>query len=134
MFRRLLLVAPVLALIGCAQPRPAADSSAAAVNTVVFFTPDSAALDPAARDAVTQAADIAKQRPGASVRVRGYAAPDAGSAQFNQSLARTRAEAVADALVTAGIPRSRLGMESRGAVPYDLMPTESRRVEILIGS
>lgn len=132
MFRRLLLAAPLLAIVGCAQTRPG--PAPAAVNTVVFFTPDSAALDPAARDAVAKAADAAKQRADATVHVRGFAAPDAGSAQFNNSLSRTRAEAVADALVTAGVPRSRLSMESRGAVPYDLMPTESRRVEIVVGN
>ena len=40
---------------------------------------------------------------------------------------------LADALVQAGVPRIKITMETRGAVAYELMPTESRRVEILIG-
>ena len=129
MFRRPLLAYLLLAVAGCAQG-PAAPQ---AQTTVVFFTADSASLDSSAQAAISQAADVAKQRPNSVVRIRGFAAPDAGSAAYNRSLSRTRAEAVADALTAAGVPRSQLNMETRGAVSYDLMPTESRRVEIVVG-
>ncbi len=126
-------LAPVmLTIAGCAQtstqPAPAAST------VVVFFTADSASLDPSALEAIQQAAATAKQRPNATVRVRGFAAPDSGSTAFNRSLSRTRAEGVVDALVSAGVPRLQVKIETRGAVAYDLMPTESRRVEIVVGT
>ena len=67
------------------------------------------------------------------MQVRGFAAPDAGTAEFNKVLAQARAQNVADALVTAGVPKSRIQITSRGAVSFSLMPTESRRVEIVVG-
>ena len=126
------LLAPTVLLISsCAQTQtqPATTTS----TVVVFFTADSAALDSAAQAAIQQAAATAKQRPNATVRVRGFASPDAGSAAFNQSLSQTRAQGVVDSLVNAGVPRIQISTETRGAVPYELMPTESRRVEIVIG-
>lgn len=130
MFRRSLFAVCLLTIAGCAQTSPVP----ATRTVVVFFTADSAALDQAAQSAITEASSLAKQRPNAVVHVRGFTAPDAGSPAFNRSLANTRAQGVADALVQAGVPRSQLSMETRGAVAYELMPTESRRVEVLIGS
>ena len=129
MFRRSLFAACLLTIAGCAQTTPAPTRR----TVVVFFTADSAALDQAAQSAIAEAADSAKRQPNAAVHIRGFAAPDAGSPAFNRSLANTRAQGVADALVQAGVPRMQLTMETRGAVGYELMPTESRRVEILIG-
>ena len=129
MDRRFLLAAPIFALAGCAQM-----ATPAPRTVVVFFTADSASLDPAAQAAIQQAAEAVRTNPSAIVHVRGFAAPDSGSAAFNKSLSETRAQAVADALVNAGVSRGRLRMESRGAVPFDLMPTEARRVEIVIGN
>ena len=136
MFRRYLLAAclivPSLSLIaGCAQT--SSQVAPATATTVVFFTADSAALDSAAQGAIQQAAETAKQRPTATVHVRGFSAPDAGSTAFNLSLGRTRAEGVVDALANAGVPRSQISSETRGAVAFDLMPMESRRVEIVVG-
>lgn len=129
MFRRHLLAVSLLAIAGCAQNQPALTT----VTVVVFFTADSAALDTSAQAAIEQAAMTAVQRPNATVHVRGFAAPDSGSAAFNRSLSNTRAQAVADALVQAAVPRIQIRLETRGAVAYDLMPTESRRVEIVVG-
>lgn len=136
MFRRSLLAACLIApslsiLAGCAQT--ASQTAPKTSTVVVFFTADSASLDPAAQDAIQQAAMTAKQRPNASVHVRGFSAPDAGSAAFNNALSQTRAQGVVDALVNAGVPRIQISVETRGAVAFELMPTESRRVEILIG-
>jgi outer membrane protein OmpA-like peptidoglycan-associated protein len=121
-------VLPLLALAACQTPEPAP-----APVTVVFFNADSAALDEGAQAIVAQAAGMAKERPAEPVRVRGFAAPDTGTAAFNKALAATRAQHVADHLAEAGVPRSRIRIESRGAVPFDSFPTESRRVEIVIG-
>jgi outer membrane protein OmpA-like peptidoglycan-associated protein len=129
MRRRLAFAAlPLLVLAACQAPAPAP-----APVTVVFFTADSASLDTDAQAIVVQAAGLAKERPSAPVRVRGFAAPDAGTAAFNKALAGLRAQHVADHLAEAGVPRGRIRIESRGAVPFDSFPTESRRVEIVIG-
>ncbi|TCZ61372.1 OmpA family protein [Roseicella aquatilis] len=132
MRRRLALaVLPLLALAAC-QPAPPPPASRAA--TVVFFTEDSAGLDDNARSIIEQAAAQAMQRPGAPVRVRGFTAPEAGTGAYNKALAATRAQHVADHLAAAGVARDRIRIEPRGAVPYESYPTESRRVEIVIGS
>ena len=68
------------------------------------------------------------------VRVLGFAGSAAGTAAFNRDLARTRAQAVMDGLVAAGVPASRVSMGDRAAVPFEQMPTEARRVEIVFGS
>ncbi|MEN0074230.1 MAG: OmpA family protein [Paracraurococcus sp.] len=131
MRRRLALAAlPLLALAACQQPEPA---PAPAPVSVVFFNADSAALDDNAVGVIEQAAAVAGQRPGQPVRVRGFAAPDSGTGAFNKALATARAQQVADRLVEAGVERGRVRIEPRGAVPFDSMPTESRRVEIVIG-
>lgn len=131
MRRRLVLAAlPVLALAACQAPDPGP-----AAATVVFFNQDSAALDENGTAVVAQAAAQAKARPGQIVRVRGFAANTAGTAGFNQALSAARARHVADHLAEAGVERSRIRIESRGAIaPSDpAFPTEARRVDILIG-
>ena len=129
MRRRLVLAAPILLLAGCMQPA----SSTQAQTSVVFFTADSAGLDDPAQTTIRQSAAIAAANPSAPVQVRGFAAPDTGTAEFNKTLAQARAQNVADALVAAGVPKSRIQITSRGAVSFSLMPTESRRVDIVIG-
>ena len=127
--RRHLLLAALPLLLAACQTTPAAPPS----RTVVFFNADSAALDENAQEIIRQAADLGKGRPGDTVRVRGFAAPDTGSKAFNKDLAQTRAQHVADHLAASGIPQSRIKIESRGAVPFESFPTESRRVDIVIG-
>jgi outer membrane protein OmpA-like peptidoglycan-associated protein len=101
---------------------------------VVFFTDDSAAMGPEARAVVAEAAERARARPGVPVSVRGFAAPEANtSPAFGRSLAETRARAVADALVANGVSRDRVRIEPRGATSFEMMPVESRRVEIHVG-
>jgi outer membrane protein OmpA-like peptidoglycan-associated protein len=99
---------------------------------VVFFAGDSAELDAPARAVVANAAGLARRHPELPVRVLGFASPAGASAQ-NRALAEARARAVVEALVAAGVPAGRIGVEPRGEVPFAQMPPESRRVEIHIG-
>jgi outer membrane protein OmpA-like peptidoglycan-associated protein len=129
MRRRFLFAAlPLLGLAACQMP-----SSGPAPRTVVFFTADSAALDENATALVADAAERARARRTAPVRVRGFAAPDTGTPAYNRSLAEARAQTVTDALVANGIDRSRIRLQPRGEVPFEMYPTESRRVEIILG-
>jgi outer membrane protein OmpA-like peptidoglycan-associated protein len=114
MRRRLALAAlPALLLAAC-QPQPTTPN----YPMNVFFTADSASLDDAARQVIADAAKQAAARPNSFVKVRGFAAPDSGSGAYNRSLAETRARGVGDALVAAGVPANRIGIEPRGAVPF----------------
>ncbi|HYZ31769.1 MAG TPA: OmpA family protein [Crenalkalicoccus sp.] len=131
MLRRPFLALPALMALAACQ-RPAAPA-AGARRASVFFTQDSAGLDESSQATIAEAARAAAASPGAPVTVLGFAAPDTGTTAFNRTLAQARAQNVADALVAAGVPASRIRIQSRGAVPFDLVPTESRRVEIVIG-
>ncbi len=124
--RTLFAAAPVLLAAACtsAPPPPA--------PIAVFFTADSATLDPEAETLVRSAADAAKARPGMDVVVLGFAGPSGGLA-YNVALSNTRAQHVADLLVREGVARTRIRISPRGPVPFEAMATESRRVEIRIG-
>ena len=125
---------PLLAALAACQSRSGAEAARQRALPVVFFTDDSAAMGPEARAVVAEAAERARARPGAPVAVRGFAAPDnASSPLFGRALAEARARNVADALVADGVPRDRIRVQPRGNVPFEMMPVESRRVEIHIG-
>jgi outer membrane protein OmpA-like peptidoglycan-associated protein len=119
------------ALAACGAPRPEAATRSEVL--VVFFTEDSAALNESGLAILRGAADAAKANPRAPVAVLGFAGP-AGSVGFNQALSDARARQVADHLVEYGVERSRIAIRPRGPVPFELIPTESRRVEIRIGA
>lgn len=129
MRRRVLLALP--ALLGLAACQTGGTAPQEPVR-VVFFTEDSAALGDSALAVVADAAALAKASPDAPVRVLGFAGP-AGSRGFNRALSDARARNVADTLVAQGIPMARIRITPRGPVPFEMMPTESRRVEIRVG-
>ena len=131
MRRRRLLPLPLLALPVLAGCEMSPRQSQAPVP-VVFFTEDSAALGEEAKGVIAEAATRARANPGQPVTVLGFAGP-AGSAGYNRALSDARARAVADALVADGVAPGRLSIRPRGEVPYEMIPTESRRVEIRIG-
>lgn len=64
--------------------------------------------------------------------VTGYADPR-GTEQYNQKLGKSRAESIADVLASAGVPRSRMSIESEGEQQASSTKSEwptDRRVEI----
>jgi len=129
--RRRVLLAALLPVLGACQ-MPQGEATQAPVP-VVFFTEDSAALSDSGRATVAEAARLAKANPDAPVTVMGFAGP-AGSQGYNQALSDARARMVADTLIAEGVPASRIQIRPRGPVPYEMIPTESRRVEIHVGS
>ena len=137
MLRRSTLAAPLLSLLALAACGGRSGGEAQMRQRplpVVFFTDDSAAMGPEARAVIAEAAESARARPGVPVAVRGFTAPDgAASPGFSRALAEARARNVADALAAGGVQRDRIRLQPRGNVPFEMMPVESRRVEIHVG-
>jgi outer membrane protein OmpA-like peptidoglycan-associated protein len=85
------------------------------IETDVAFRTDGAAINHLQLPALRRLAALAAALPsGAQVRIDGYADPR-GSATLNDDLSVRRAEAVALALVQAGVPRERLVIEGHGS-------------------
>jgi cytochrome c oxidase subunit 2 len=100
--------------------------------TVVFFKPNSASLDDTALAIVQQASSAARANSTAAVTVVGFASPETGTVESNKALAQARAQAVANALVAAGVAQERIRIQPWGARAYGLTPIESHRVEIVV--
>lgn len=135
MLRRTILAVPALLAVAACGGRTGRDAPASGrALPVVFFTDDSAAMGPEARAVVAEAAAGARARPGVPVAVRGFTAPEGtASPGFSRALAEARARNVADGLVAGGVQRDRIRIQPRGPVPFEMMPVESRRVEIHVG-
>ncbi len=114
-------------IAACTAPPPAEPH-----RIIVFFEEWSAKIDPQAASAISGAAQWAKDHPHDAVKVTGYADPT-GSAEANDFMSRTRAQQVADELVTDGVDRSRIVVGAQGATGFTLSSQESRRAEIAIG-
>jgi outer membrane protein OmpA-like peptidoglycan-associated protein len=117
----------LFAVAACTAPAPSEPQ-----RFIVFFQEWSAAIDPPATTAITAAARWAKDHPQAVVKVIGYADPT-GSAAANEYMSHTRAQVVADQLVTDGVDRARIGLGAEGATAFIQNSQESRRVTIAIG-
>jgi outer membrane protein OmpA-like peptidoglycan-associated protein len=122
--RTFFAAAPILLAAACTSAPPPPPPIA------VFFTADSATLEPDALAVVTAAAQRAKATTG-PVIVLGFAGP-AGGVAYNVALSEARAQQVSDQLVRNGVARERISIIPRGPVPFEAVPTESRRVEIRI--
>jgi OOP family OmpA-OmpF porin len=105
------------------------------VDLVVLFDFDSARIQPASRPLLDSLATAMRSDRLATLRFLVEGHTDAkGNAAYNQKLSQRRAEAVIGHLSSAGVDRSRLSAEGRGAAdllrkeqPYAL---ENRRVRI----
>jgi outer membrane protein OmpA-like peptidoglycan-associated protein len=131
--RAILSALPLSLLAACSATDPLGADLARQPVRLVFFEDDSIALGANAMNVVQDAAQVAMRYPGAPVRLLGFVAPDPTHAP-SVSLSRARAEHVAGELVRMGVPRGRIQIEGRGAVPFQSAEVESRRVEIHIGN
>jgi outer membrane protein OmpA-like peptidoglycan-associated protein len=116
----------LLTLGACAMQTPPDHTFA------VFFTNDSAALDVPAQSVVLRAATASKQFPFLPVYVAGYA-DKAGSPAVSIAMSKARADAVADLLISDGVPAERIKRTAVGTPPNSQPGIESRRVEIDLG-
>jgi cytochrome c oxidase subunit II len=117
-----------------AAPAAGSDSTAsqpqaAALPANVYFETGKSTLPDDAKAAVDAAADYAKAHPDAKFTVSGFT--DAtGSATANAKLAKTRAEAVRDALKAAGIAEDHIILQKPETVTGGSDAKEARRVQI----
>ncbi|WP_438395210.1 cytochrome c oxidase subunit II [Caballeronia sp. DA-9] len=114
-----------------AASAPASDSAAqsAGLPASIYFETGKSALPADASAAVQAAADYAKAHPDAKFNLSGFT--DAtGSAATNADLAKTRAQAVRDALKAAGIAEDRIILKKPETITGGADAREARRVEI----
>jgi cytochrome c oxidase subunit 2 len=118
---------------GAAPAAGGSDSSAsqpqAALPANVYFETGKSTLPDDAKAAVGAAADYAKAHPDAKFTLSGFT--DAtGSAEVNAKLAKSRAEAVRDALKAAGIAEDHIILKKPETVTGGSDAKEARRVQI----
>ncbi|HVC61410.1 MAG TPA: OmpA family protein [Acetobacteraceae bacterium] len=123
---------PATAPMAQAAPAPAPSRS-----YLVFFDWDKATLTDRARQIIKEAADNSTRVQYTRIEVNGYT-DTSGTPQYNMGLSIRRADAVAGALVTDGVPKSAISIQGFGET-HLLVPTgagvrepQNRRVEIII--
>ncbi len=105
----------------------------------VLFATNQATLTPNGMSTLRKLADVMAQNPNRTVLVEGFT-DSTGSSSYNQELSQRRAEAVASALGSMGVPRDRIAMRAYGeAFPVAPNDTASnrqlnRRVEIVLSN
>jgi outer membrane protein OmpA-like peptidoglycan-associated protein len=105
----------------------------------VLFATNQASLTPNGMSTLRKLADVMAQNPNRTVLVEGFT-DSTGSSSYNQELSQRRAEAVASALGSMGVPRERIAMKAYGeAFPVASNDTASnrqrnRRVEIVLSN
>lgn len=82
-------------------------------NSGILFDTDQAELKPEAQHDLGEFARVLLEYPDTNLDVRGYT-DDTGSKEHNRHLSQQRAQAVADYLVAAKVPRTRLVTEGLG--------------------
>lgn len=84
-----------------------------AINVSVLFKTDTAELSDSTRGKLERLAGLLNEFDRSAVRVEGFADPR-GDDGYNDSLSARRASAVQQALVTAGIPATRIAIVAHG--------------------
>jgi OOP family OmpA-OmpF porin len=79
----------------------------------IFFDFNSSKIDKQAAGGINALKVYLQKNPNASVTLQGYA-DELGTEEYNKRLSQRRADAVADALVKAGIEKSRVTAEGKG--------------------
>jgi len=105
----------------------------------VLFATDRAELTPNGMATVRKLAEVMMQNPDRTVLVEGFT-DSTGSTSHNQDLSERRAQSVAQALTSLGVPRERVAMRGYGEA-YPVASNDSaanrqlnRRVEIVLSN
>lgn len=123
---------PPVALTPAERERVTGELAAIVGPNPILFWPDSAALPEPSAATVTRVAALLRATPAAGVELEGHVADTPGGPEVAQGLSEQRAVTVADALVAAGVDRSRIRTVGRGGAEPLPDRAASRRVEITI--
>ena len=120
------------------EPPPAVTADRSGVERLLaeaplLFDGESAQLRPVTADTVRRLGGMLEVMPDVPVRLVGHTADLPGPAERALRLSRERAEAVAAALVAAGIEPQRISVDGVGDAGPLGTPEASRRVEVLLG-
>ena len=142
--KRAIIVCSLLALAACVPvpplapppPGPVAGAPAGARVFTVYFDWNRSAVGPGAMAILQQAAAIYRAGGVVSVQVTGHT-DTSGSVRYNQRLSERRAKAVADALVSIGVPAQTIVFGGVGEndlavpTPDSVREPRNRRVTIV---
>jgi cytochrome c oxidase subunit 2 len=101
----------------------------ASSSAKVYFDTGEAALDAASRKTITDVASTARAS-GSTIALTGYT-DQTGNVDQNLALAKSRANAVHDALMAEGLPESNIVMKSPEFVTGAGSNAEARRVDVV---
>ena len=98
----------------------------------IFFKISSSVIRDTENAKIASLVEYMKENPSSKVNVCGYADKQTGNARFNKNLSKKRAEAVAEALKTAGIAADRITVDYKGDTEQPFSTMEQNRVSICI--
>jgi outer membrane protein OmpA-like peptidoglycan-associated protein len=84
-----------------------------ALPSGILFDVDKTEIKPAARESITQAAEVLVKYPDTYITVEGHT-DSTGATEYNQKLSEWRADAVRDMLMRDGVPASRVSIKGYG--------------------
>jgi outer membrane protein OmpA-like peptidoglycan-associated protein len=126
--------------VAAVKPAPAPESLAAvpteptpaAPKAIVYFNVNESTLPASSVESLSAVVDYLKANPAATATVSGYRDPTGDSAA-NEALARSRADAVRESLVTSGIEESRIEMQKPVVTEGTGTEEQAPRVEVTAG-
>lgn len=126
------LFAGLFIVAGCATSPPPADTpeTDAARVVLVFFEPDSAAIEPAARQALARMLPVLVAEPTLRVVIEGHT-DQVGTPDHNLALGVRRAAAVQAFLTDSGIALARISSRSYGQDSPGILAAEPRASALL---
>ncbi len=113
-------------------PEPAPVVKPAAMTQNVFFMINSSFIRKSEQPKVDDIIEYMKAKPETKVVVTGYADKETGTAPYNMSLSKRRAEAVAAAIMKAGISADRISTAAKGDTVQPFEGRVKNRVAIAV--
>ncbi len=121
----------LLATVSACTSPPPNEPPTPPKSFVVFFTRDSAALDPEAVAVIDRIAEEARRIQATGVGISGYSGP-AGTPAANLRLSEERSAAVEQALIERGVSRDIIVRTYHGATDVAGPQLEGQRVEVVV--
>jgi len=98
----------------------------------IFFPIGNSNIAKSQTTKIAEIVDYMKQNPDAKITLTGYADKGTGSAAFNDKIALRRAQTVYNTLVSKGVAKNRIKMESKGSSVQPFEENDQNRVTICV--